>query len=224
MLDRIEWLRAKASKLERGEFRASDADREDAFRRLEVHEQMGHINNAELSMLSTAVEVAATPNEIAKVFVDAGLPELPARSPSTEHRVSSQDRAEAIGLLEKAYAEGRIEAGECADAKDQVSAARTRSEIDASFHGLSSPIRVAMAETASNVAAQTAKATTRVVGEGGRRVGKAFRHGVLSMGAFLIGIILLISGAGTAALVFFVLAVVLLVSAALSLATSQSST
>lgn len=99
MLDRIERLRAKASKLERGELRASDADREDAFRRIEVHEQMGHINQAELSMLSSAVKVAATPNEIAKIFVDAGLPELPARSPSTERRVSSQDRAEATRLL-----------------------------------------------------------------------------------------------------------------------------
>ena len=223
MLDRIEWARVRGRKRERGEFRASDSDREDAFRRLDVHRLMGHLNQAESSTLYAAVEVAATPNEITKIFVDAGLPELPARSPMTERRASSQDRAEAINLLEKAYAEGRIEAHECAEAKDQVNAARTPSEIEAAFHGLTTPRRVAAAETASNVAEQTARLTTRVVGEGGRRAGKAFRRGVLSVGALLIGITLLIAGIGTAALVCFLAAVVLLVSAAFALVTSPSS-
>jgi microcystin-dependent protein len=223
MFDRVEWLRAKGRKLERGDFRASNADREDALRRLEVHETMGHLDQADFPRLEAAVKFAATPNEIAKVFVDWGLPELPARSPSTERRVSSQDRVEAIGLLEKAYAEGRIEAHECAEAKEQVNEARTRSEIDAAFHGLSSPSRIAAAETASNVAEQTVKLTTRVVGEGGRRAGKAFRHGVFAIGALMIGFILLIAGIGIAALASFLLAVSLFVSAAISLVTSQSS-
>lgn len=224
MLDRIGWLRAKGRKLERGEFRASDADREDAFRRLEVHESMGHLDEATFSMLCAAVEVATTPNEIAKIFVDAGLPELPARSPSTERRVSTRDRIEAIGLLEKAYAEGRIEADEFAAAKDQVRVARTRSEIDVAFHGLSSPSRVAATKTASNVAEQTAKLATNVIGKGGRRAGKAFRRGVLSLGTSMLGLVFLIAGVGTVALICFVGAVLLFVSAAISLVTSQSPT
>lgn len=184
---------------------------------------MGHIDEATRSRLHTAVGVAGTPNEITKVFVDEGLPELPARTPTTEHRVSAQDRAEAIALLAKAYAEGRIQAHECAEATDQVSHARTRGEIDAAFHGLSIPRRVAAAKAASNTAEQTAKLTTRVVGEGGRRVGRAFRHGVFAMGAAMVGLIFLIAGNSTAALVFFLLAVALFVSAAISLTSSQSS-
>jgi hypothetical protein len=224
MFDRIEWLKGKGRTLERGEFRASDADRVDAFRRLEVHKSMGHLDEAEVSTLREAVEASATLNEIAKVFVDAGLPELPARSPSTERRISAQDRDEAIGLLEKAYAEGRIETGECAAAKDQVSVARTRTEIDAAFHGLSSPTRVAAAKTASGATKQTAKLTTHVVAEGGRRAGKAFRRGVFAVGALMIGIILAVAGIGTGALICFVGAVLLFVSAAVSLVTSQAST
>lgn len=215
MFDRVEWLRAKGRTLERGEFRASDADRADAHRRLDVHETMGHLGKGEAKALGLrdAVDVSGSVNEITSVFVKAGLPELPARSPTTEGRISSQDRAEAIGLLEKAYAEGRIEPHECASAKDQVVAARTRSELDAAFHGLASPSRVAAAKRASNVAGQTAK----VVKEGGRRAGKAFRYGVFATGALLVGFILLIAGYGTPALISFLVAVLLIVSAAISL-------
>lgn len=220
MLDRIEWMKGKGRTLQRGDFRASDADRKDAHRRIDVHQTMGHLDEDRASTLHQEVDSATTLNEIAKVFVDAGLPELPARSPSTERRVSSQERAEAISLLEEAYAEGRIETAECAAAKDQVSVARTRSEIDAAFHGLSSPTRVAVANTASNVTKQT----THVVAEGGRRVGKAFRRGVFAVGAMMLGLILLIAGIGTAALICFVGAVLLGVSAAVSLVTSQSTT
>ncbi len=223
MLDRIEWLKSKGRTLGRGEFRASDADRRDAHRRIDLHETLGHLKESQGSTLRREVDAAPTLNGIAKVFVDAGLPELPARSPTTERRVSSQDRVEAIALLEKAYAEGRIETAECAAAKDQVSVARTRNEIDAAFHGLSSPTRVAVANTASSVTTQTAKLTTHVVGEGGRRVGRAFRQGVFSMGAAMIGFIFLIAGIGPAALLFFLLAVAFFVSAAVSLVTSQSS-
>ncbi len=223
MLDRIGLMRVKGRKLQRGEFRASNADREDAFRRLEAHRSMGHLDQDELPGLYAAVEAAATPNQIGEVFAIAGLPTLPARSPSTERRVSAPDRAEAIGLLEKAYAEGRLEAHECAAAKDQVSAARTRSEIDGAFHGLSTASRVAAAKTATDLAEQTAGLTRRAIGESGRRARRAFRHGVFALAALMIGVILLIAGIGTAALVCFVGAVLLFVSAAVSLVKSQSS-
>jgi hypothetical protein len=216
MLDRVEWLKTKGRTLQRGDFRASRADREDAYRRLELHKEMGHLNELELSELERDVDACVTLNEITQLFVEAGLPELPARSPVTERRSSSQDKAEAVALLEKAYAEGRLEPQECAEAKDRVNAARTRNEIDAAFHGLSSPTRVAV----SNKAGQTARLTTGVIREGGRRAGKAFRLGVYAGGALLIGFILLIAGIGTPALICFLAAVLLMVSAVVSLVTA----
>jgi hypothetical protein len=222
MLDRIELLRAKSRRLGRGDFRASDGDRDDALRRLRLHGEMGHLDQAGLLALHAAVDAAETPNQIAAVFVEAGLPELPARSPTTERRASTQDRRDAIGLLEKAYAEGRLEAHECAVAKDRVSAARTQSEIDAAFHGLSTPSRVARKQKASDVTAQAASTTTRVAANGGQRLGRAFRRGVLGAGAMMLGAILLIAGIGTVALLCFVAAVFFLVSAAISLVTPQS--
>lgn len=218
MFDRIEWLRGKGRTLERGDFRASDADREDAFRRIRVHQSMGHLDRADALDLRETVEAASSLNEIVRAFELAGLPELPARSPLTERRISTQDRDEAIGLLKKAYAEGRIELGECEAAEEQVRAARTRSEMDAAFHGLSSPTRVAVANAASTVTTQT----THAVAIGGRRAGKAFRRWVLSVGALMIGVILLIAGIGTAALICFLGAVILFVSASISLVTSSS--
>jgi hypothetical protein len=85
---------------------------------------------------------------------------------------------------------------------------------------LSSPTRVAAANTASNVTRQTAKVTTNAVAKGGRRVGKAFRLWMFSVGALMLGFIFLIAGIGTAALICFVGAVLLFVSAAISLVTS----
>jgi Domain of unknown function (DUF1707) len=215
MLDRVEWLKGKGRTLERGEFRASHADRKDAYHRLALHEKMGHLNEVEASELERDIDACATLNGIGQLFVAAGLPELPARSPVTERRVSSQDRAKAVALLEKAYAEGRLKTHECAEAKDQVSAARTRNEIDAAFHGLSSPTRVAVANTAG----ETARLTTGAIREGGRRAGKAFRLGVYAGGALTTGVILLIAGIGTAALIFFLAAVLLMVGGAISLVT-----
>jgi hypothetical protein len=161
------------------------------------------------------VEAAATPNQIAAVFVGAGLPELPARSPATARRASTQDRNEAIGLLEKAYAEGRLEAHECAAAKDRVNAARTREEIDAAFHGLSSPSRVAAKQKASTATS----ATSRAMAAGSHRLGRSFRFGVFAVGASLLGLILLIAGSGSWALACFLAAVFLLMAAAVSLVT-----
>jgi hypothetical protein len=76
----------------------------------------------------------------------------------------------------------------------------------------------------ANTASSVAKQTTHVVAEGGRRVGKAFRRGVFAVGAMMLGLILLIAGIGTAALICFLGAVLLGVSAAVSLVTSQSTT
>ena len=215
MLDRAKGPEERR-KLKRDQLRLSDADRTDAVRRLQAHESMGHLQGEEAADRIAVVDASTTPEEIAKLFAD--LPALTARPPSIERRVSSQDREDAILLLEKAYSEGRIEAGECVAAKDRVHAARTRSEIDAAFHGLSTPSRVAVGQKASSATKQTADLGSRVLAEGGRRAGKAFRRGVLGVGAVMLGIILLIAGLGLVALVCFVGAVVLFVSAAISLA------
>lgn len=197
------------------QLRVSDADRIDAIRRLRAHEAMGHLEGAEASDRVEAVKSSMTPEEVARSFVD--LPALTARPPSIERRISTQDRQDAIFLLERAYSEGRIEVHECAAAKDQVVNARTRSEIDAAFHGLSTPRRAAMGAKASSATKQAADLGSQVLTEGGRRVGKAFRRGVLGVGALAIGIILLIAGIGSGALALFLGAVVLFVGAAISL-------
>jgi Domain of unknown function (DUF1707) len=201
-------------KLRSDQLRVSDADRMDAIRRLRAHEAMGHLQDVEASHRVEAAKTSSTPEEVAKFFVD--LPALAARPPSIERRISTQDRQDAIFFLERAYSEGRIEAHECAAAKDQVDIARTRSEIDAAFHGLSTPTRAAMGAKASIATKQAAGLGSHVLAEGGRRAGKAFRRGVLGMGALAIGVILLIAGTGPGALVFFLGAVALFVSAAIS--------
>lgn len=219
MLDRAKSPEQRR-KLERDQRRLSDADRTDAIRRLRAHETMGHLQDREADERVAVVAASTTPEEVAKLFAD--LPPLTDRSPSLERRVSSQDREDAIHLLEKAYSEGRIEAQECAMAKDQVHGARTRSEIDAAFHGLTTPTRVAVGEKATSAAKQTAELGSQVLAEGGRRAGKAFRRGVLAVGALMLGIILVIAGIGIGALVCFVAAVVLFVSSAIALVSSTS--
>ncbi len=219
MFDRAKSPEAKGNKLGRGDLRLSNAGRTDAIRRLEVHKSMGHLTGTEAEARVTLVRGSTTPDQVAKLFVD--LPALPARPPSNERRISTQDRDDAIDLLEKARLEGRIEEHEHAAAKAQVRAARTRSELDAAFHGLSTPTHAAVVKTASNVTKQAAGVTARVAMEGGRRVGKAFRHGALAVGALMIGVILVVAGIGTAAIAFFVLAVLLFTSATIALVASS---
>lgn len=210
-------LEAGDRELKSGDLRASRADREDAIRRLEMHRSMGHLNEDEMSARIELLDASRTPKDIAKVLVD--LPPLAAGSPPEERRISTQDRDQAIDLLEESRREGRITAGEHEAAKAQVRAARTRSEINAAFHGLSSPTRVAAAKTASNMTKQT----TRLVAEGGRRARKSFQRALLAVAALMIGVILVIAGMGIGALICFVGAVLLFVSAATSLVTSRSS-
>jgi hypothetical protein len=181
---------------------------------------MGHLRADEASTLRKALQASTTVNDLTKVFVDADLPELPARSPLTERRISTRERDEAVELLEKTCAEGQIDDAECAAAKEQVRVARTRSEIDAAFHGLATPTRNAAAKTASDVARQSARVTRRVAKEGGRRAGKALRRGILAAGMLMVAVILVIAGVGTGAVICFVGSVLLFASAALSLVTS----
>jgi ABC-type multidrug transport system fused ATPase/permease subunit len=181
-----------------------------------MHGSLGHLKPNEASTRRELVKASKTPNDIAKLFVD--LPELPADTQHAERRVSEQDREEGVDFLREAHAEGRIDEDELAVAEAQVRSARTRSEINAAFRGLSSPTMAAAAKTSSNVAKQTA----RVVAEGGRRAKRAFLRAVFAVAALMIGIILLIAGDGTVALICFVGAVMLFVSAATTLVASRA--
>lgn len=207
-------------KIKGDQLRVSDADRADAIRRLQAHESIGHLDCKEASDRIEVVEASTTPEQIARLFAE--LPALTARPPSIERRISAQDRQDAISLLETAYSEGRIEAHECAAAKDRVHAARTRSEIDVAFHGLSTPTRVALGKKASSAKKQAAELSSSMLAEGRRRTGKALRRGVLALGALMLGVVLLIAGIGVGALVCFLGAVALFVSAAISLMSSTA--
>jgi uncharacterized protein DUF1707 len=217
----FEGLEAKDPKLKGGDLRASNADRRDAIRRLEAHNSLGHLSDDECSARVALVRASKTPNEIAKVFTD--LPELAANSASSERRISIRERDEAIDLLEDARLNGQLDEDEHAAAKAQVLAARTRGEIDVAFHGISTPSRAAAVRTASHATKQTVEVTSHVVVEGGRRLGKAFLRGLLSIGMLMIGLILLIAGIGIAALICFVASVLLFVGAGAALVTSQRS-
>lgn len=219
MLDRAKSPEERR-KVKRDERRLSDADRTDASRRLEAHGAMGHLQDDEVRKRVEVVEASTMPAEVAKLFAD--LPALTERPPSLERRVSTQDREDATRLLAKAFGEGRIYEEEYEVAKERVREARTRSEIDAVFHGLPTPGQVAVGEKASSAAKQTADLGSHVLAEGGRRAGKAFRRGVLAFGALMLGIILVIAGLGLGALVCFVGAVALFVSSAISLVSSAS--
>lgn len=150
-------LRSSWRKAKLGDLRASDADRADAVRRLEMHKKLGHLTDVEEKHLVGLVKRSKTPNEIAKAFV--GLPALPARPSGAERRISIEDRDKAIDLLQGARQEGRIGSDEYAAAREQVNSARTRSEIEAAFRGLETPSRVAVGKAASSVRSQAAGLT-----------------------------------------------------------------
>lgn len=211
----FEGLQAEVNKPKAGDLRASDADRKDAIRRLEAHGSLGHLSDDELSARVSLAEASKTSNEISRVFAD--LPALDASSRSAEPRISKREREEAISLLEEAHSDGRLDHDEHEAALARVHAARTRREIEAAFHGLSTPSRTAAVKKASSATKQTAG----FVAEGGRRLSKAFLRGMLSLGALAIAIVLLIAGIGIAALVCFVVSVTLFVGAGAALVTSR---
>lgn len=197
-----------------GDRRASEADRKDAIRRLQVHGSMGRLDESELAARVEIVKSSKTPNEIAKVFED--LPALDAALRSTEPRISAQDKSEALDRLQRAHAEERIEDEEYEAAMSQVAAARTRGEIDAAFRCLPGQ---APTEAAAQAARRGAALTTQAVREGGRRARKAFMRSLLAGAALLIGVILLIAGIGAGALLCFVAAVLIFAAAAAALVT-----
>jgi hypothetical protein len=217
----LDGLDAGADRLKGGELRASDADRRDALRRLDMHESLGHLSADEASARGDLVAASKTPADIARVFFD--LPALPADSKSAERRISGSDREAALALLRQARAEERIDDAELAGSEAQVRSARTRSELNAAFRGLSTPARAAAAKTASDVTRRGASVTRRVVAEGGRRAKRAFMRAVFASAALMLGVVLLIAGLGAVALICFVAAVVLYAAAAASLVVSRSS-
>lgn len=198
--------------LKDGDRRAAEGDRVDALRRLESHRSLGHLDEAELGARRSLVEGSKTPNEIDQVFRD--LPDLDTLPDSAARRISSADRVDALARLVEAEQEGRIDATEHEAAAAQVRSARTEAELDAAFRGLPGPTPT---EIAANVSIKAASYTASVAAEGGRRAKKAFLRSLFAGTALLIGVILLIAGIGTAALLCFVASVLLFAFAGMAL-------
>jgi Domain of unknown function (DUF1707) len=200
----LDGLDAGRKSLKDGDRRAAEGDRVDALRRLESHRSLGHLDEAELGARRSLVAGSKTPNEIEQVFRD--LPGLDTLPDSAARRIASADRVDALARLVEAEREGRIDATEHEAAAAQVRSARTEAELDAAFRGLPGPTPTEIAASASIKAASY---TAGLAAEGGRRAKKAFLRSLFAGTALLIGVILLIAGIGTAALLCFVASVLL---------------
>jgi hypothetical protein len=73
MFDRIEWLKANGRTLKRGGFRASDADRRDAYRRIETHECAGGVFTVGAPMIGVILLIAGIGTPALVCFVGAVL-------------------------------------------------------------------------------------------------------------------------------------------------------
>lgn len=196
----------------KGELRVSRADRDDAVRRLRAYESKGYLAENEAMARIGLVEASTTTDEIAAAFVD--LPQLGAKSPSTERRISQDDRADAVELLREALLQHRITADEFVAAKAQVDEARTRQEIDAAFHGLTKPKRAMLADQARRSAKEVTTSTGRAVRAGGRRVVSTVLRTALVLLLFLVALVATLVGNGVVAAISVLGALLVVVSGA----------
>lgn len=170
---------------------ASDTDREDAIRKVRLHESVGHLTSAEADKRVEIIYTCRTRQSIAAVLAD--LPAVERREVS--HRISQRDRDEALRQLDKALDDGRMTVNETVVARAQVEQARTRQELNAAFRGLTNPAVAA--------AGRTAAGAGLVAAEGGRRVLIAFLR-------WVVAVVVAIAGIVTLALGYYVLGGVLL--------------
>lgn len=181
----------------KGDLRVSADDRRDAVRRLEAYAARGYLDAAAAATRTRLVEASSTFNDIAAVFTD--LPSLDTKAPTTERRISSADRADAVERLSAAMLDYRITTEECVAAKDQIEKARTREEIDAAFHGLTDSKRAMAMNQAAQAAKQAATVTVRAVKAGGRRVVSTILRAAIALVLMVIGIVAAIAGSGIVA-------------------------
>jgi Domain of unknown function (DUF1707). len=210
---------------DKGNRRATKAEREDAIRRLEMYEMHGAISTDERDRRITRVDMSHTPNEIAELFHDLGV--LDADKVARGERLASkQQRDEATRQLNIHLAEERLNVDEHRRAVEQVSSARNQVEIDAAFRGLKPPRITAIQDSTSEkakkagaLATGAARVGTKAAIEGGRRAGRALMRFVLAIAALLIAIIVGVAGGGLAgaaacaavAVVLFVAAIPVLI-------------
>jgi hypothetical protein len=214
----VEGLEAEQPKLKDADRRAATGDKGDAIRRLQAHVALGHLDEKDLAVREDLVKHSRTPNDIARAFDD--LPELTTIPRSAAPRISTRDRMDALRRLDQAKAEGRINEDELVVAEAQVDGARTQAELDAAFRGLPGPTRT---EMAANMTKQAAVIGGRVAIEGGRRARNMFLRFLFAGALLMFGIIFLVAGLGIAAVVCFVLAVVLFVAAGMALVSGRRS-
>lgn len=173
---------------DKGDRRATDAERQDAIRKLEMYVAQGAVSSEEGARRIARVKMSVTPNDIDELFYDLGS--LDANH--AERLVSNHQRDEAVALLNAHLAEGRLTIDEHRHAVDQVRKARSQSEIDAAFRGLRSPRMTMTVERAKGARALA----TRAAGEGSRRAKRAVMRFAFAVAALLVAIPVGISGGG----------------------------
>jgi hypothetical protein len=177
-LDHSSWRR-------HADVRASNADRDDALRRIDGHMRLGHLTEAEAKQRRHAIETSRTPEEIAANLV--GLPQLDAKPARDMHRIGRDQRVDVLNKLDEALANDQIDASEYFAAKEQVTAARTKRELRAAFHGLTNPDDPVVRARTMAVHAGT-RAGTAVV-SGTRRVLQFLLFWTASIILLIIGVV-----------------------------------
>ncbi len=173
---------------DKGARRATEAEREDAVRRLEMHVAQGAITRDEGKNRIRQVEKSKTPQDISEAFYDLGTLD----GDRSERRASGQQRDDAIRQLNVHLAEERLTVDEHRRAVDQVRRARNQTEINAAFRGLRSP-RVTAASEKTKKAGALARSAA---GEGGRRAKQAITRFALAVAALIIAVPVAIIGGG----------------------------
>jgi hypothetical protein len=216
---------------DQGNRRATDAEREDAIRRLKLYTLQGAITPDEQDRRTVRARMSSTPNEIAQLFSDLGSLDSDKTSRG-ERLASQQQRDEGIRQLKSHLAEGRLTEAEHRRAVEQVSTARNQIEIDAAFRGLKSPRVTTMHDSASDkavkagaLAADAARVGTKIAVEGSGRATRALMCFAFAIAALLMAIIVGVAGGGIAgAAVCAAVAVGFLVAATRALLIGKPST
>ena len=190
----------------KGDLRASDAERQEAVRRIGLYETQGYLDQAAAATRVKLVEASITSNEIAAVFVD--LPVLGTKSPLPEERISAADRLEASELLKTAWLQDRITKEELDMTLHLIDSARGRAEIDEAMFGLTKLKRELAVDHAAQVAKDAVTATGRTIKAGSRRVVSAILRGALAFALLIAGIIAAITIGGIVWIAFLAGAVI----------------
>lgn len=166
--------------------RASDEDRTNAVRRLQMHMSAGHLSTSEAEDRVKILGDCQSREEIEQVLAD--LPELGGAGGS--HFLPQATRDKALQQLLDHLKAGRLTETEYTIKREQVAKARTRKDIDEAFTNLRGQ---RLTETI-NTAGDFAHGGTVVLTEASRRLRAVLVRAFVAVAVALGGIYLIVTG------------------------------